>query len=106
MLRLECPSRFGRSFTQDCQREKAMAKELGHFIGGKAVAGGSGRFADVFNPATGEASARVALANAAEVAAAVESAKGAFPKWAQTPPLMRARVMFKFKELLEQNRDR
>ena len=83
-----------------------MAKELGHFIGGKAVAGKSGRFAEVFNPATGEASARVALADAAEVAAAVESAKAAFPKWAQTPPLMRARVMFKFKELLEQNRDR
>ena len=83
-----------------------MAKELGHFIGGKAVAGKSGRFAEVYNPATGEASARVALADAAEVAAAVENAKAAFPKWAQTPPLMRARVMFKFKELLEQNRDR
>jgi malonate-semialdehyde dehydrogenase (acetylating) / methylmalonate-semialdehyde dehydrogenase len=83
-----------------------MAKELGHFIGGKAVAGKSGRLADVFNPATGETSVRVALADAAEVAAAVESSKAAFPKWAQTPPLMRARVMFKFKELLEQNRDR
>jgi len=83
-----------------------MAKELGHFIGGKAVAGKSGRFAEVYDPATGEASARVALADAVEVAAAVESAKAAFPKWAQTPPLTRARVMFKFKELLEQNRDR
>ena len=83
-----------------------MAKELGHFIGGKAVAGKSGRFAEVYDPATGEASARVALADAVEVAAAVESAKAAFPKWSQTPPLTRARVMFKFKELLEQNRDR
>ncbi|HKO08087.1 MAG TPA: aldehyde dehydrogenase family protein, partial [Alphaproteobacteria bacterium] len=83
-----------------------MAKELGHFIGGKAVSGKSGRFADVYNPATGEVSARLALANAAEVAQAVASAKAAAPKWAQTPPLARARLMFKYKELLEKNRDR
>ena len=83
-----------------------MAKELGHFIAGKAVSGKSGRFADVYNPATGEVSARLALANAAEVAQAVASAKAAAPKWAQTPPLVRARLMFKFKELLEKNRDK
>jgi malonate-semialdehyde dehydrogenase (acetylating)/methylmalonate-semialdehyde dehydrogenase len=82
-----------------------MASELTHFINGKRVAGQSGRFGDVFNPATGEATSRVPLASAAEVDAAVQSAKSAFPKWAQTPPLSRARVMFRYKELLEKNRD-
>ncbi|MDE2227795.1 MAG: CoA-acylating methylmalonate-semialdehyde dehydrogenase [Alphaproteobacteria bacterium] len=80
--------------------------ELGHFIGGKSVVGGNGRFSDVFNPATGEVSARVALATAAEVDAAVQSAKRAFPGWSRTTPLSRARVMFKYKALLEANRDK
>jgi malonate-semialdehyde dehydrogenase (acetylating)/methylmalonate-semialdehyde dehydrogenase len=84
----------------------ATTKELGHFIGGKPVAGKSGRFSDVFNPATGEVTARLALATAAEVDAAVQSGRQAFPKWAQTPPLTRARVMFRYKELLEKNRDK
>jgi malonate-semialdehyde dehydrogenase (acetylating) / methylmalonate-semialdehyde dehydrogenase len=83
-----------------------MPKELNHFIGGKVVAGKSGRFSDVYNPATGEVTARLPLANAAEVDAAVESAKAAFPKWAATPPLVRARAMFRYKEILEKNRDR
>jgi len=83
-----------------------MPKELTHFIGGKPVAGRSGRFSDVYNPATGEISARLPLADAAEVDAAVASAKAAFPKWAATPPLMRARAMFRYKEILERNRDR
>ena len=63
-----------------------MAKELSHFIDGKRVAGKSGRFADVFNPATGEAAARVPLADADEVRAAIVSAARAFPAWAATPP--------------------
>ncbi|HEY6336713.1 MAG TPA: CoA-acylating methylmalonate-semialdehyde dehydrogenase [Alphaproteobacteria bacterium] len=83
-----------------------MPKQLNHFFGGKAVAGKSGRFSDVYNPATGEVTARLPLANAAEVDAAVESAKAAFPKWAVTPPLVRARAMFRYKEILEKNRDR
>ncbi len=83
-----------------------MAKELTHFIGGKAVSGKSGRFSNVYNPATGEVTGRLPLANAAEVDAAVQSAKKAFPSWAKTPPLTRARVMFKYKELLEKNRDK
>jgi malonate-semialdehyde dehydrogenase (acetylating)/methylmalonate-semialdehyde dehydrogenase len=68
--------------------------------------GQSGRTSEVFNPATGEVSALVSLASASEVDAAVDAAKQAFPAWAATPALTRARVMFKFKELLEQNRDR
>jgi len=80
--------------------------DLGHFVGGKPVGNGHGRFSDVFNPATGETAARVALATAAEVDAAVQNAKAAFPAWSRTPPLARARVMFKYKALLEQNRDK
>ncbi len=83
-----------------------MAKELTHYVHGKAVPGKSGRFSDVFNPATGELTAKLPLASAAEVDAAVQSAKTAFPGWAKTTPLGRARVMFKYKELLEKNRDK
>ncbi|HEV2160786.1 MAG TPA: aldehyde dehydrogenase family protein, partial [Stellaceae bacterium] len=79
--------------------------DIGHFVGGKPVGNGHGRFADVFNPATGEISGRVALATAAEIDAAVQSAKAAFPGWARTTPMARARILFKFKELLEKRRD-
>ncbi len=79
-------------------------REIGHFIGGKPVAGTSGKFGDVFNPASGEITGKVALANAAEVDIAVAAASAAFPAWAATPPLRRARVMFKLKELIERDR--
>ena len=79
-------------------------REIGHFIGGQPVAGTSGRFGDVYNPAAGEISARVTLADAAEVNKAVATAAAAWPAWANTPPLRRARVMFKLKELLERDR--
>ena len=71
-----------------------------HWIGGRLVPGQSGRRSDVFNPATGQVSGQVALANTAEVARAVASAQAAFPAWADTPPIRRARVMFKFLELV------
>jgi malonate-semialdehyde dehydrogenase (acetylating) / methylmalonate-semialdehyde dehydrogenase len=80
--------------------------ELHHFIAGKRVMGTSGRFADVHNPATGEVIARTPLASEAEVARSVDAAKAALPAWAETPPLRRARVLFKFKELLEANLDK
>jgi malonate-semialdehyde dehydrogenase (acetylating)/methylmalonate-semialdehyde dehydrogenase len=79
-------------------------REIGHFIGGRQVAGSSGRLGDVFNPASGELSAKVALANAAEVDKAVAAAAAAWPDWANTPPLRRARVMFRLKDLLERHR--
>jgi malonate-semialdehyde dehydrogenase (acetylating)/methylmalonate-semialdehyde dehydrogenase len=79
-------------------------REIGHFIGGKPAAGISGRTADVFNPASGEITAKVALASVGEVDAAVQAAAAAWPAWATMPPLRRARVMFKFKELLERDR--
>jgi malonate-semialdehyde dehydrogenase (acetylating) / methylmalonate-semialdehyde dehydrogenase len=83
-----------------------MVEELGHFIAGKRIAGKSGRFGDVYNPAAGEVTARVAFADGGEIDAAVKAARDAFPAWAATPPISRARVMFKYKELLEQNRDK
>lgn len=77
--------------------------ELGHFIDGKRVAGTSGRVSNIFNPATGEVQGTVALASDADLAAAVESAKAAQPKWAATNPQRRARVFMKFVQLLNDN---
>jgi malonate-semialdehyde dehydrogenase (acetylating)/methylmalonate-semialdehyde dehydrogenase len=76
-----------------------------HWIGGKAVAGTSGRNANVYNPATGQVQALVPLANRAELDAAVAAAQAVFPEWSSQPPLRRARVMFRFRELFEQNMD-
>ncbi|MCM2332796.1 MAG: CoA-acylating methylmalonate-semialdehyde dehydrogenase [Anaeromyxobacteraceae bacterium] len=78
---------------------------LGHLIGGKAVAGASGRQADVYDPATGQVTRRVALAGRAEIDAAVAAAAAAFPAWAATPVARRARVMFRFKQLIEAHAD-
>lgn len=74
--------------------------DIAHFIAGQATPAKSTRFSDVFNPATGLKSRRVALASAADVATAVTAAHKAFGQWADTPPLKRARIMFKFLELL------
>ncbi len=79
--------------------------EYGHFIDGKAVAGTSGRQADVFEPMTGDVRAQVALANAAELDAAVQVAKAAQPEWAATNPQRRARVLMKFLELVQRDYD-
>jgi malonate-semialdehyde dehydrogenase (acetylating)/methylmalonate-semialdehyde dehydrogenase len=79
--------------------------DIGHWINGAPAGGAATRTGEVFNPATGEVTGLVRLADAAAVDAAVQAAKAAFPAWADTPALRRARVMFKFKELLEANRD-
>ena len=88
-------------------RDAALAKvrELSHFIGGRRVAGESGRFGDVFNPTTGALAARAPLASKAEVERAIANAKEAFAGWSETSPVTRARVMFRFKELIERNID-
>ena len=78
-------------------------KTVDHFIHGKIVAGTQRPVRRIFNPATGERSARVALADPGEVDAAVQAAAKAFPNWAATPPLTRARVLFRFRELLERH---
>ncbi len=79
--------------------------EVGHYINGRAAAGTSGRCQPVYNPATGAVARQVALASSDEVNAAVAAAKAAFPAWADTPPIRRARVLLKFLELLNQQRD-
>ncbi len=83
-----------------------MTTELTHFIGGEHVKGTSGRFADVYNPATGEVQAKCPLANASEVRAAVQNARAAQPGWAAQNPQRRARVMMKFVQLLQRDMDK
>jgi malonate-semialdehyde dehydrogenase (acetylating) / methylmalonate-semialdehyde dehydrogenase len=79
--------------------------DVGHFIGGRAVPGASGRQQAVYNPSTGRVARQVALASTDEVAAAVASAKAAFPAWSEMPPIRRARVLNNFLALLNQHRD-
>ncbi|SER18835.1 malonate-semialdehyde dehydrogenase (acetylating) / methylmalonate-semialdehyde dehydrogenase [Amphritea atlantica] len=78
---------------------------VGHLINGQIVTDAA-RVQDIFNPATGTASKQVALASKATVEDAIAAAQAAFPEWRNTPAIKRARVMFRFKELLEQNADR
>src|SRR5260221_899793 len=75
--------------------------DIHHYIEGKRAEGTSGRWGDVYNPATGEKSRRVAFAGAGGGARAPRAAAAAFPAWAATPPLTRARILFKFRELLD-----
>jgi malonate-semialdehyde dehydrogenase (acetylating)/methylmalonate-semialdehyde dehydrogenase len=85
--------------------QEERMREIGHFIGGKEVKGASGRQGDVFNPNTGEVQAKVAFASKSEVAAAIANAAAAQPAWAATNPQRRARVMFKFLELVQKEYD-
>ncbi|TDQ38170.1 CoA-acylating methylmalonate-semialdehyde dehydrogenase [Thiopseudomonas denitrificans] len=80
-------------------------KTIGHLINGTLQVD-NGRTQDVYNPSTGEVSKQVALASKATVEEAIAAAEAAFPAWRNTPPLRRARIMFRFKELLEQNSQR
>ncbi|MFP5467706.1 MAG: CoA-acylating methylmalonate-semialdehyde dehydrogenase [Gammaproteobacteria bacterium] len=82
-----------------------MTSDIPHFIGGARSARQSTRHQPVTNPATGAVTGRVHLASAADVDAAVAAAQAAFPAWAETPPIRRARVMFKFLELVNQHKD-
>jgi malonate-semialdehyde dehydrogenase (acetylating) / methylmalonate-semialdehyde dehydrogenase len=79
--------------------------QIQHFLNGQVVAGASGRTAPVYNPATGEQSADVALASADETREAVRIAHEAFAGWAKVSPLKRARILFKFKALVEEHAD-
>jgi malonate-semialdehyde dehydrogenase (acetylating)/methylmalonate-semialdehyde dehydrogenase len=102
------PGRSARLGTPEQNRQsigERKMRTIGHFIGGREVEGQSGRFADVFIPMTGEVGAKVALASAAEVRAAVENAKAAQPAWGATNPQRRARVLMKFLELVQRDFD-
>jgi malonate-semialdehyde dehydrogenase (acetylating)/methylmalonate-semialdehyde dehydrogenase len=87
---------------------KIMAElnSVPHWIAGKAVIGSLARTGNVFDPSTGQVSARVPLASTEELNACVKIAREAFPKWAATPPLQRARVMFRYRQLLDAATDR
>ena len=78
---------------------------ISHHINGRAVAGRSERYGEVFNPAFGSVAAHVPLASVAEVGAAVAAAKAAYPAWSEMAPLKRARVLFKFKQLLDEHQE-
>ena len=80
-------------------------KKIPHFINGQSYEGRSSRYADGFNPATGEVMSSIPLASNEDVALAVSAAKAAFPAWAETPPLKRARILFNFKALLDKHQD-
>ena len=82
-----------------------MSTALGHFIDGRRCAGTSERAGAVFDPATGEVSANVSFASQQETQAAIQAARAALPGWAETPPLQRARVLFRFKALLDAHID-
>ena len=82
-----------------------MTKAYNHFIGGAMVTGKSGSYKNSFNPSLGDVSGTVVLANPEEVDLAVKSAQEAFPGWAALNPQRRARVMFNFKRLIEENAD-
>ena len=81
-------------------------QEIPHFVNGERLAGNSGRFADVFNPATGEVQGKVALASKAEVDSAIASAAEAQIAWGATNPQRRARVMMAFVQLLNRDMDK
>jgi len=78
---------------------------IGHWVDGRRVDPQSSQTRDVFNPATGQVSGKVALATLSDIDTAVASARKAFPAWAATPPLRRARVLFRFLELLYRHQD-
>ena len=78
---------------------------IAHYVNGQQMAGTSGRSQPVTNPATGAVTGQVHLANTAEVDQAVAAAQAAFPAWSNMPPLRRARIMFKFLELLNEHKD-
>ncbi|WP_353069692.1 CoA-acylating methylmalonate-semialdehyde dehydrogenase [Tunturibacter empetritectus] len=80
-------------------------REVHHWVNGEIMAGVSGRFGDVYNPATGKVQAKVALATSAEVDKAVAAAAAAFPAWSAQPVLRRARVLFRFREIFERRLD-
>jgi malonate-semialdehyde dehydrogenase (acetylating) / methylmalonate-semialdehyde dehydrogenase len=80
-------------------------QDLCHWIDGVRVSGVSGRFADVYHPASGRVQSRVPLATTEEVDRAVQAAAAAFPAWSSQPPLRRARVLFRFREIFERRID-
>ncbi len=84
----------------------SAVKSIGHHIGGSPCEGSSGRAGKIYCPASGEVTGEVAFAGQAEVDRAVDAAQAAFPDWAATPPHVRARVMFRLRDLIEANAEK
>ncbi len=82
-----------------------MSAQIQNWINNTLVASKSGKLGDVFNPALGERAKQVVLSSTAEVNAAIDAAEKAYPAWSETPPLVRARVMFRFRDLVEKYSD-
>ena len=80
-------------------------KTIEHFVDGQKFSGTSKKIGKVYNPATGEQSGELRLGNSDDLSKAVDSGKKAFELWSNKPPIQRARIMFKFKELIEKNTD-
>ena len=91
--------------TRQVMPSTANTTEIAQYIHGVRTAGSGTRTQPVYNPATGAVSRQVRLGNGQDVDAAVASAKAAFPAWSDTPPIRRARVLFKFLELLNLHKD-
>ena len=87
----------------EMNRLAASTRVIGHYINGEHVAGTGGRFGDVYNPATGAVQAQLSYATAGDVDTAISAAQAAFPAWSTTPALKRARILFKFKALLDEH---
>lgn len=85
--------------------EKTHIREITHWINGTPMRGQSARFGDVFHPATGTVQARVPFASDAELNSAVDAAAAAFPDWSAQPPLRRARVLFRLRDIFESRMD-
>ena len=83
----------------------AVKEVVGHYVGGRPVAGTSDRFGDIYNPATGQVVRTVALASADEVRSVIANAAQAFPDWSAVPPARRVQVLYRYRELLIQNID-
>ena len=83
-----------------------MTDTVLHYIGGTATRGASSRVMDIYNPALGQKKSEVVMGTAKDVEAAVEAARKIFPSWASTPPVRRARVMFKFLELVRRDKEK
>jgi malonate-semialdehyde dehydrogenase (acetylating)/methylmalonate-semialdehyde dehydrogenase len=96
----------GEARIMSAQPESHVPYRIGHYIGGKPHAGTPVGTAPVYNPASGRVAAEVDLASVQDVDTAVQSANAAFRAWSETPPLKRARVMFRFKELIERDMDK
>ncbi|MEO6801942.1 MAG: aldehyde dehydrogenase family protein, partial [Granulicella sp.] len=89
----------------ETKRQDSELPKVLHWINGKSCSGMGSRTSAIYNPATGKITKKVALASKEDVEKVVAAASAAFPSWSSKPPLRRARVLFKFRELFERDID-